>query len=91
MTQDTDRDAELGEIPGSDGARLRYWRRAAGVQRKKMAKVLGCDDSLLSRIERDEVELGTKRARRAARYLGITTALLLGLHDPEEPEEEVRV
>lgn len=60
------------------GQRVFAARKAAGFSRKRLSGLLGIDQSVLGRIERDELTVTAERLVLLARLLGTTTSYLLG-------------
>lgn len=70
----------------SVGQNVERERKQLGLSRGELAERIGCDRSLVSRIERGVVALSLARARQIARALGVTLDRLAGEFDLVDDE-----
>lgn len=67
------------------GARLRALRRAAGMRLKDVAQAAGCSESMLSKIENDQVSPSINMLHRVTRVLNVNIATLFDAGDHATP------
>jgi len=71
-----ERDAAADEAP-SVGPRLRLLRRSRQWTLKALADAAGCSESLVSRVERGQVEPSLSTLHRLCKALGVSVAALI--------------
>lgn len=63
------------------GIRLKELRLEHGLTQKEVAKILQCNQSMITRWEKEECEPTESVIRRTALFFDVSTDFLLGLKD----------
>lgn len=63
------------------GIRLKELRKEKKLTQKDLAKILQCDQSMITRWEKEECEPTESVIRRTALFFDVSTDFLLGLKD----------